>query len=342
MKEKMLSFQETADLCRELALLLHSGIGTGESLFLLAEESEWLAGMGRLVDQGMQLSEAMEKSGRFPAYVPAMVGVGERTGRTEEALQTLADYFEERSRTEKQLRQTLAYPSLLLIMMLAVIGVLLVKVLPVFDSVYASLGSHLTGAAGGLLRLGQLLEAAMPVLLGVLAAAVALTMLYSLWDGFRQRVNAWFQKRFGDRGVFARFHNARFARGLAMGLSSGLPLEEAAVLAQELLQDVPGAAARCGQCVSALESGVSLADAMGAAGFLNASACRMLSAGLRSGSGDRVMERLAGQLTQQANEALEETIQKVEPVMVMAASILVGMILLSVMLPLMDVLRVIG
>ncbi len=58
----------------------------------------------------------------------------------------------------------------MLVLMLLVIAVLLVRVLPIFDDVYASLGGRLTGVAGGLLALGRGLDAAMPVLWVVLAA----------------------------------------------------------------------------------------------------------------------------------------------------------------------------
>lgn len=342
-----LEFQETAEFCGNLALLLHAGIGTADGVYLLAEKEsgqrrELLDGLGKQLDQGGFLSDALESCGAFPDYAVGMVRVGERTGRLEEALEALAAYFEDRSRTEKQLRSALAYPSMLLMLMLVVIGVLLVKVLPVFDRVYASLGSQLTGIAGGLLALGQGLERAMPVLLAALAAGAVVMVLYSCWNGFRERANALGRKWFGDRGIWAKFNNARFAQGLSMGLSSGLPAEEAAELAEMLLREVPGAAERCRSCADALQNGTSLAEALESAGLLSAASCRMLTVGIRGGNGDRVMEQIARRMTEEANEALDRAVAKVEPAMVMAASILVGVILLSVMLPLMNILSAIG
>ncbi|MBP3672445.1 MAG: type II secretion system F family protein [Oscillospiraceae bacterium] len=345
MKKNTLSYQETADICRGLSLLLHAGIDLADSLFLLAEEEtgergNLLTGLCQQLDQGGLLSDAMEQCGAFPRDVSGMVRVGERTGRMEEALDSLAAYYEERHRTTCRLRNALAYPSMLLMLMLAVIGVLLVEVLPVFDTVYASLGSSLTGISAGLLHLGQALKNAMPVLLAVLAAAAILVLLFSCLPAFRDRVTAAAKKRFGDKGVFAKFNNARFARALAMGLSSGLPLEETLELAQLLLADVPSAAARCGKCTAELNGGASLSDAL--AGLLNAASCRMLAAGLRGGSGDRVMVQIADRLMEEADQALDRQISRVEPTMVLIASLLVGMILLAVMLPLMNIMSSIG
>ena len=81
---------------------------------------------------------------------------------------------------------------------------------------------------------------------------------------------------------------------------------------------------------------------MDKAGFLPAAESRMLAIGLRQGSGDKVMDNIADRLMEQAEEALENTVAKIEPAMVLLASALVGMILLSVMLPLMNIMSAIG
>ena len=168
MKEKRLSHQEIARFCRGLSLLLHAGIPLGEGISLLAEEEEkgayrlCLEEMAGKMDAGSPLAEAMEEIGGFPAYVTGMTRMGERSGRLEEALNALAVYYEEKEQMDRQLRNALTYPAIVMLLMLVVIGVLLIRVLPVFDEVYASLGGRLTGMAGGLLSLGYLLKKILP------------------------------------------------------------------------------------------------------------------------------------------------------------------------------------
>ena len=58
-------------------------------------------------------------------------------------------------RLDRRIKSALLYPAVMLMLMLVVIAVLLVKVLPIFNDVYASLGGRLTGVAGGLLAMGQ-------------------------------------------------------------------------------------------------------------------------------------------------------------------------------------------
>lgn len=248
----------------------------GDALCLLSEEGgnqNLLSGLAERVDYGVPLSAALKESGRFPVYVCGLIEVGERTGRTEEALAALSQYYEDRVRMSRRIRSALLYPAVMLGLMLLVIGILLVKVLPIFDDVYVSLGGRLSGIAGGLLALGRWLERVMPVLWLLLAVLAGLAAAYALSEPFRAGVLSMWRKRWGDRGVSRKLNNARLAQALAMGMASGLPLEEAAAL----------------------------------------------SAGL-----------------------LEALVSRVEPALVLVCSLLVGLILLSVMLPLMNIMATIG
>ena len=342
-----LSDRQVALFCRGLSLQLHAGISLADGIYLLAEDEqgqaqELLKRLGSLMDGGFQLSEALEEAGGFPEHVRGMVKLGERTGKLEQTLQSLYLFYDRQARQKRQIRNALSYPGMVFALMLAVVGVLLVKVLPVFEGVYNSLGSSMTGVAAWLLHLGQMLGRTLPGILAALAVTGVFVLLYRFAVPVREAVNTWYGTRFGDRGIARKFNNARFAQGMAMGLSSGLPLEESLELAENLLRHIPGAAQRCRMCRNALAEGAVLADAMARARLLPPSESRMLSVGLRGGNGDLVMEEIAQRLQQQAEEALEDAVSRIEPAMVLCASALVGVILLAVMLPLMNIMSAIG
>lgn len=347
MKQNTISYGELAGLCLELSMLLHSGVGTGDALTLLAEESDpefkaMLSSMARRVDGGGALSEAMREAGRFPAYVCGLTEVGERAGRTEEALAALSRYYERRARLDRRVKSALLYPAVMLLLMLVVIGVLLVKVLPIFNDVYASLGGRLTGVAGGLLELGRGLDRIMPALWALLAAVVAFLAAFAAVPSFREKLTASWQARHGDKGVSRKLNDARLAQALAMAMASGMPVEEALELASGLLDDVPQTRERCLSCRTKLDGGEALASAMRQSGLLPPAACRLLELGQRSGAGDAAMEKIAGDLSEESEAALEEKVSRVEPALVLVCSVLVGLILLSVMLPLMHIMSSIG
>ena len=342
---KTITNGELSSLTMELSMLLHAGIGVGDALSMLSGEDGYrdlLDGMARRADEGEPLSQCLREGGRIPAYVCGLVEVGEETGRTEEALAALSRYYERRARLDRQVRSALLYPAVMLVLMLLVIAVLLVRVLPIFDDVYASLGGRLTGVAGGLLALGRGLDAAMPVLWAALALAVVFFGAFAGVESFRDRVLALWRRGRGDRGVSRRMNNARLAQAMAMGMASGLPLERSMELAASLMEDVPPARARCEDCRARLEGGASLSAAMGESGLLPAGACRLLEIGQRGGTADAAMDKIARDLSEDGEAALEELVSRVEPSLVLVCSILVGVILLSVMLPLMHIMSAIG
>ena len=338
-----ISNREIASLCLELSLLFHAGVGTSDALSLLSEDGvqkKLLTSLAKQVDEGVSLSAALRESKSFPVYVSGLVEVGERTGRTEEALGALSWYYEERARLSRRVRGAVMYPMVMLALMLLVIGVLLVKVLPIFDDVYASLGGQLTGAAAWLLALGQRLEEIMPVLFIVLGAAVVLGMLLSVLPPLRAAVTRLWRAVRGDRGIARKLNNAKLAQGMAMGMASGLPVEEAVALSANLMEG--GARKRCQSCQSRLENGESLGVALRLSGLLPARQCRLLELGERSGAGDSSMEKIAQDLGEEGDAALDALVGAVEPALVLVCSVLVGLILLSVMLPLMNIMAALG
>ncbi len=345
--KKAVSHEEISSLCLELSMLLHAGVTTGDALALLAEESdpgyrEMLSAMAQQVDEGASLAEALRSAGCFPVYVCGLVEVGEHAGRTEEALSALSSYYEGRARLDRRIRSALLYPAVMLVLMLVVIAVLLVRVLPIFEDVYASLGGQLTGVAGSLLALGRWLDRAMPVLWVLLVLAAVFLFLFAAVEPFRAKLVGRWRRSMGDRGVSRQMNTARLAQALAMGMASGMPLDESIELASGLMADVPAAGKRCADCRTRLERGETTGEALKGSGLLPAGACRLLELGQRSGTGDAAMEKIARDLSEAGEAALEERVSRVEPALVLVCSILVGLILLSVMLPLMHIMTAIG
>lgn len=347
MKTPRLSHDEISTLCLELALFLHAGADSGSALMLLSEETEdprlkaSLGDMIRKMDEGKPLSQAMEFSGLFPRDVWATVRVGEQTGRSEESLRALSRYYDRRARVDRQTRSALLYPSILLLIMLTVIVVLLTKVLPMFSDVYATLGGQLTGLAGGLLRLGRFLSSILPVLFVILGILALLLVIFSMSQSLRDRLLRLWQRQ-SDRGVARKMADARFAFALSMGMSSGLPAEEAVEAAGLSASESPAGAERIRRCLDILSEGGSLSAGLKAGELLPSAERRLLELGLAGGSGEAAMEEVARRLDEAAEDALEAALNRVEPAMVVVTSLLVGAILLSVMLPLANIMASIG
>ncbi len=348
MKQIRLTNEDIGALCLSLTHLFHAGIGAGDAFAMLAEDEreracrDLLGAMARNADEGMPLAENFRQAGWFPSYVCGLLEVGERVGKVEETLDALARYYDGRARMDRRLRSALLYPSVLLVVLLAVVVVLLVWVLPVFNDVYAQLGSRLTGVAGGLLALGSVLRKIMPVLCVVLGLLVVFAVLMAALPAFRESLTNFWRKNRGDKGVSPKINEARFAQALSMALSSGLTADEAVMLAAALSEGAPAFQARCESCRKSMQAGESLSAALRESGLLPRSECRLLEAGVRGGNGESVMEQIAARLLEESEGALEAQVGRIEPTLVVVMSVLVGVILLSVMLPLMHIMTGIG
>ncbi len=326
-KNKQFTDEEISRLCLELSLFVRSGMDLGAGLEYISEKhresprADSILKLSADVSSGIPLSVAFGDSELFPKDAVAMVKVGETTGRLEEALLATADFYEKRAAVSHRVRAALLYPTVLFAVMLAVIVLLLTKVLPIFNDVYASIGGSLSGVSAFLLQMGQLLRLALPGL-AVLVVGAAAVFALLLKRGT-------LKKHLQKHPIAVAYRNAGFAKALHMGIASGLSLTEAVENAGGLYNEEAVA-----DCLRRMDNGTPLADAMGEAGLLPAAECDLLALGLHSGSGEDISRRIAEQLEVHADAVLEKQISAIEPVLVLIASLLVGAVLISVMLPL--------
>lgn len=348
MKKRLFTNEDISVLCLGLAQLLHAGIGTGDALYLTAEDEpsavrrKVLEDMAACADSGSGLAFCAAEAGCFPDYMCALLEVGESTGRTEEALTSLAAFYENRERLRRSVSRSLLYPAALLGVMAVVIVALLIWVLPVFDDVYAQLGGGLTGAAAVLLAVGRGLKTALPTIVVCLVIlCIAAAVIYRV-PALRTRTVSLFRRIGGDKGLSAKLSRARFAQALSMAVASGLDTETAVSLSSSLADGPAALSGCCADCLRRLGSGESLSRALGESGLLPRTECRLLDAGEKSGNSSLIIEKIAQRMLDNSESALEDLVGKIEPALILVTSVMVGLILFSVMLPLIDIMSAIG
>lgn len=348
MKKKALSNEYVSSFCLEMSLLMHAGIGTEDGLYLLIEDESdkktkrILEELAELVADGRPFSEALREVGAFPKYVSDMIETGEQSGRLEQSFQALSEYYDRQMQLSNQIRSALLYPVILMILMLVIIVVLLVKVLPIFNQVYEQLGGTMGGTAKMLLNLGDWLGKAMPVLCVVIGVIVLLAAVIGCSRPARGFFVGLYKRIFGHRGITRRLGESRFASAMAMGMMSGLNTEEAFRTAMLFQDAVPKTKKRYQRCLEMLEAGDPLAQCFKGNKILEAAFCRILDLGAKSGTSDTAMEEIARRMDDSVQMEIERKVGKIEPTIVIITSILVGIILIAVMLPLINIMSSIG
>ena len=330
--------------CRELHQLVRSGISTAEGLRLLREDETdpavrpLLDELCKLSDEGAPLAQALSETGAFPAYMTDMVSLAEQTGRLEDALLSLQKHYDRQNRMKAEIRSAVAVPTALLAVMIAVVVLLITQVLPVFDRTFAQLGVSMGGVAAGMMRAGTVLAKAGAFIAAALTAAAVIALVIALVPTLREKYLASFKYRHGGRGVLGQLAVSRFASSMAMATASGLTMDESVELAAKLCGGAKEIDEKTAKCRAAMESGDSPADALANCGLFAGRDCLLLKLAERTGSLSETLEDLAARQEEASLRRIDRTVGAVEPTIVVITSVLAGVILLSVMLPLMGLL----
>ncbi|MBP7402704.1 MAG: type II secretion system F family protein [Clostridia bacterium] len=342
-----LDTMELSWLCGQVALVLKSGIPVQEGIEMLADSADnprtaaVLRALTRTVEQRQPLSTAMERQGSFPAHMVGMARIGEVSGNLDTVMSGLADFYERSARLSARIRSAMTYPLVLLIMMAAVIVLLVVRVLPIFSNIFVSLGGDMPPFSRGVLLAGLFLQRNFAVLLAAAAGLVA-----ALWVFFRIPAGRRLLDRArlglpGLRGLYRKIYASRFSMAMSYMLASGIDMDTSLEMA-ETIMDNRIVAARVADARAAMSRGEEPFAALGRTGIFPRLFIRMLAMGSKAGELDTVMGKVARSYEGEVDAQLNRLTSVIEPLLVVVLSAVVGGILLTVMLPLIDIMSSIG
>lgn len=337
-KSSLKSAEELTLFCTQCALVLRSGMLLSEGLSAAAEESgdDGLRKIAGHLSSGGTLEEALKASGAYPKYMVSLAAIGEKTGCLEEVMDALARYFSREQAIRRQLNSTLFHPLMLALVMLLVVAVLLLKVLPVFSEVYAQLGGA-SGLTAGVLTFGKSAGIACLVLTGLLAASGLFAYASTRTAAGYERLTRVLSRLPFVRKVVDKVSSGRVAYALSLLLSSGYDMDDALRLLPDLVTQ-PAALSKIRRLSGRMEKGESFSAAVRESELFSGMYARLISLGAQSGALDEVMARLSALYDAEIEEGLNGILGAVEPAIVAVLSAIIGVVLLSVMLPLLEIL----
>lgn len=347
MKRKKLDDLGVSAFCESMGMMVQSGIQMDEAVVLLMQGrgrggvlEQGLAVMKEETEQGKSLSAAMRAAGIFPRYAMEMISAGESTGRLEDVLFRLSGYYADQSTMAGKLKNAVTYPAVMLVMIIAVLAVMLTMVLPSFTDVYDQLTGSLAASSYSYI---QWAYAFCWVALAVMVILAAVLILgYGLWNGGkRQAVEAFLRRIPVCASILESMGMFRFTSALSTFLASG-EMQDTAVIESMGMTDYKPVEDKIRRCVGHMEEGHSIAQAAYDEELFEPVYGRMLLAGERSGSLEKVLVRLNGLLGEHCTEMVDRLVGVVDPLLSGVLMLTVGMSLLSVMLPLIGMMNSIG
>lgn len=346
-KGKILNNYELVDFCGQLSLLLPTGIPLLDSIGLMAQDtsSEYakalLAQIETSLRDGLSLHKALESTKVFPDYVISMVLLGEEVGKLDIIMEKLTEYYEQQCSIADAIKNAVRYPLIMLTLMLLIMAVLLTKILPIFDQVFLQLGSAFTGVAKQFINIGYGIQSIFgPFIILLMLIAIIALIIHNNPNG-----RTWYKHVLHTgrltRKIFLEIAYSRFAGALSMITAVGIDIYKGLALADRLV-DNELMTQKIATCSNALSKGGYLYEAITEAEMFQAQHRRMLQIGYRAGNSEVVFDKISKYYEAHTLSSLKKILGAIEPTLVIAFSLVVGSILLSVMMPLIGIMSTLG
>jgi len=341
-KSKIKSGAFLSAFCTELGMIIETGIPISDGLLMLIDDEDdkksgdFLNRLYNEMKDGGSFSSAVVKVGGFPKYAADMFVIGEKTGRLDAVMRSLAVYYDRDAKIKENIKNAVVFPFVLFALLLTVMWILLTKVLPVFEDVFGQLGVSLNSAAGTLMRVGGFLERFSAVILTFAAVIIIIALLIYNTRTLREGIKTVFLSAFKNSRLINSLLTARFSASMAMMLKSGLDIDESLSLALVFAPN-KNAAEKISRCRKFVEDGNTFNDAVLKTRILSPIYCRMLALSFKTGSTDDIMELIAEKSEEDVAVNIDALIGRIEPAMAFIMSLLIGLVLLSVMFPLLAV-----
>jgi len=345
--KQTLNDSELSTFAGQLAMILHSGISTLEGVMILKEDMPAGEGQDTLntvyeaLEETGELAESMRKSEVFPDYFIKMTEIGERSGTLEEVMDSLSTYYDRQNTLFRSVKDALTYPLILIGMLFAVLIVLMTQVMPVFEQVFEQLGIEVSGVTGTVFTIGNIMQGGSAVLIIFFVALVIAGLAALRSQSFRARMFSVIGHIPFVKTVYRLLACARFSNALALALHSGLDMGESFELASGLT-DQPEFQERLKAASEQIDQGTELGEALRDAEVFSGLNARMVSLGFRTGSAETALNKISVRCQEDADERIQSAVGALEPTLTAILSVLTGLILVSVMLPLLSVMANIG
>jgi general secretion pathway protein F len=347
-KPKPFAGARLVQFTQQLSTLLGAGQPLDRALTILLELPEdeiakrTIADIRDAVRGGSALSTALERQhGTFSRLYVNMVRAGEAGGSLQETLQRLADYLERSRALRGRVINALIYPIILLVMVGLSLLFLLGYVVPQFAAMYESLDAELPWFSRIVLGIGMFVRDWWIVLVAIPALALWWFDRKRRDPEFRAAFDGWLLRQKFAGPLVARLETARLARTLGTLLRNGVPLLTALGIGRNVLGNLvlAGDVEAAGNDV---KNGVGLSTALAKGKRFPRLALQMIQVGEESGALDTMLLKTADTFEAETGQALDRMLAALVPVITIALTLVVMVVILAVLTPIYDLTNVIG
>lgn len=336
------STRDLALMTRQFAVLLHAGMPLVESLNALIDQTSRPALRAAIYDirdrvnSGASLGEAMKFHERIfnPLYTN-MVAAGEASGALEGVLVRLADITEHQSRMRAQILSAITYPAFMGIFAVGVIVFLMLVIVPRITQIFERQEAELPGVTTFMIKTSDFLGNYWFVIIGLIFGVL---MLWRLWISGAKGRRTWDRSKlrfplYG--GLHLKLVCARFTRTLGTMLQSGLTMLPALDVVSTVVDN-----RHIGDQLEDVKAGVrrgrDLAVPLKETGLFPPMMIHMIELGQRSGEIEEMLIKVADTYDEDVRLTIDALVGLIEPIIIVLMGIFVGLLVLAILLPILQ------
>ena len=331
---------DIAIFARQLTTMMGSGVPLVQAFEIVADGLDNKA-MSQVVNQikasvegGSSLTVALKEHPKhFDELFCNLVEAGEQSGTLERLLNEVATYKEKTEALKAKIKKAMFYPIAVLIVAFIVTAILLVFVVPQFETLFEGVGSDLPAFTKMVVNLSEFMQQWWWVIFGAIGGAVFfLKAMHQKSQKFRDKVDALVLKLPVIGEIMHKAATSKFARTLATMSSAGVPLVEA-------MDSVAGAAGNAVYRDAVLRmkddtsTGQRLTATMRDQNLFSSMAVQMVSIGEESGALDDMLSKVADYYEEEVDNSVDALTSLMEPMIMAFLGIVVGGLVVAMYLP---------
>lgn len=325
---------------RQLATLINAGLPLVQALRSVSDQTtnklfkNTINSLVTSIEAGNSLSSAMAKYPRiFNEIYVSLVAAGEASGTLDKALERLATQQEKDAEIVSKIRGAMAYPAIVLLVMVGVVIFMLVKVLPVVSGLYKSLqGAKLPFITQALLDVSSFVISYWWVVIIILGVAIFLTSRWARTLGGKSIIDRAKMTMWPIGPLFMKIYMARFARTGTTLIASGVPLIQVLEITSGAINNVH-ISASLKKAIEKIKGGKSLSEAIENDHNFLPLVPNMIRIGEQSGTIEQMMERVAIYYEKEVDTEIATVSTLMEPILMIIMGVMALIIVAAILLP---------
>lgn len=333
---------------RQLSTMISSGLPLVQSLDILSNQLDDAnlravsKNVKTKIEEGMRFADALKEFPKvFDDLYVNLIVAGEEGGMLDTVLMRLANYIEKSEKLKKKVKSALIYPSSIVFVAIAVVLVLLLFVIPVFENMFTSFGKELPLPTQLVINLSHLVKKGFPFMVGGVVIGVFLFIRYYRTNPGRRQVDRLLLKIPVLGILLKKASVARVTRTLSTLLSSGVSILESFVIVAKTAGNRIIEDALLTARVS-ISEGKSISDPLKDSGIFPPMVVQMVQVGESTGALDSMLNKIADFYEEDVDNMVANLTSLLEPVLMVFLGIILGGLIVAMYLPIFQLGSVVG